>query len=300
MTSSNIVSAPPGIEPRYVSALAQTVLQDRVRRGLKPTETPIHLADIESDGRKAKRTVRELIDADLVRATEPDKYVAKIERVLALVTASQPNLSAMVNDWARSAIIEERNPIGVPYKELTLGEQLWVVTYPHEYTFMWVGLHKEIPFKLGDALPDNPWNMQLVVSNAALRNEFSTAIRARKVEALMKQNATWALEKMLKLDEATVKTFATLAEVGFGRGSDAFSGDPATWAETAQKLVERAHARLATAMKQVEAAAKVTQVVAQHGGWDKLGADLRVKVEAHLDGTDTDTDDGNDEGSAAS
>lgn len=295
MISSNIVSAPSGIEPRYVSALAQTVLQDRVRRGLKPAEAPIHLADVESDGRKAKRTVRELIDAGLVRATEPDKYVAKIERVLALVTASQPVLTAQINDWHRTSIIEERQPIGVPYDQLTLGEQLWVVTYPHEYTFMWVGNHKEVPFKLGDTLPDQHWRMQLLVSNAALRDVFTAAIRARKVEALMKQNATWALEKMLKLDEETVKSFTALGDLGFGRGDHTFSGDATTWAETAQKFVERAHAKLATAMKQVEAAAKVTQAVAQHGGWDKLGADLRVKIEAHLDGKDTD-----DEGGAAS
>lgn len=303
--SSNIVSAPGGIEPHHISALATAVLRDRVLRGLAPTAVPVHLADIEPDGRKAKRTARKLIDAGLLRevsktsgSTRDVSYVARIEPVLALVTASQPNLTAYLSDWARSTIIEERAPIGVAYNDLTLGDQRWVVTYPHEYTFTWTGHHKEIPFKLGDAPPDNHWQMQLVVSNTALRNEFMAAIRAHKVEALMKRNAMWALEKMLKLDEATVKTFATLAGTGFGRGFDAFSGDPATWAETAQKLGERAHARLTSAMKQVEAAAKVAQTVAQHGGWDKLGADLRVKVEAHLDGTDT--DDGNDGGSTAS
>jgi hypothetical protein len=302
MTHPSIVTAPTGIEPRYISALAQAALKDRVNRGLGPDQVPVSAVDIEPDGRKVNRAMRALVDAGLVRETSasPTKYQAQIEPVLALLTAAKPNLSTMVNDWHRNAIVEERQPIGVPFAQLALGEQLWVVTYPHEYKFTWVGHHKEIAFKLGDALPDKHWNMSLIVSDEALRNEFEAVIRTRKVDALMKQNASWALEKMLKLDEETIKTFASIGEWTFRHGGyDGFSGDPATWAETAQRLVERAHARLASAMKQVEAAAKVTQVVAQHGGWDKLGADLRVKVEAHLDGTDTDEDESTDKEDAS-
>lgn len=300
--SANIVSTPTGIEPRYISALAQAALKDRVNRGLGPDQVPVSAVDIEPDGRKVNRAMRALIDAGLVRETSasPAKYQAQIEPVLALLTAAKPTLSAMVNDWHRNAIVEERQPIGIPFAQLALGEQLWVVTYSHEYQFTWVGRHKEIAFKLGDALPDNHWNMALIVSDEALRNEFENAIRARKVDTLMKQNAGWALEKMLKLDEETVKTFMASGSSRFAHCSDVdtFSGDPATWAASAQRLTDSAHARLASAMKQVEAAAKVTQAVAQHGGWDKLGADLRMKVEAHLDGKDKD-EDTNDKGDAS-
>lgn len=292
-----------GIEPRHVSALVQSALKARAWYGLDRREADVHMADVESDGRRAKRTARALIDAGLVRETlhkddssihQRMRYFVQIEAALKLVEAEKPNLRAAVNDWNRSAILEGRAPIGVAFDQLTLQQQKWVTLYPHEYRWQWIGLHQEIAWHPGNSLPDNHWRMKLHVSDAALREEFETEIRNRKIDALMAHNASWAIEKLANVDADAVKTFMTIGDLGFGRGETHFSGDPATWAETAKILTDRAQAKLATALKQVEAAVKVAAAVAQHGGWDKLGADLRIKVEAKIDAKGTNDEEGSD------
>lgn len=282
-----------GIEPRHVSALVSAALKARAYYGIERNEADIHMADVESDGRRAKRTARALIDAGLVREHayrdgdgDRVRYFARIGPTLKLVEAEKPNLLVAVNDWQRNSILEERAPIGVAFEQLTLQQQLWITTYPHEYRWQWIGLHKEIDFKPGDALPDQHYRMKLHVSDAALRGEFEQEIRNRKVSALMAHNASWAIEKLAKVDPELVKTFMSIGDMGFGRGEVAFSGDPATWAATADQLMVRAQAKLQTALKQVEAAATVLTGVGRHGGWEKLGTDLRAKVEAKIDSKD--------------
>lgn len=291
--SSSVVTPPPGIEPRYVSALVQAALRGRIQQGPEATSAPIHLADLEPDGRKTRRVTRELADAGLVYETH-DACTVRIDAVFALVTATKPNLSAAINDWNRGSILEGRAPVATALDKLTFGEQLWVLTYPHEYQFQWLGNHKEIDWKLGDAPPDGHWRMSLWISDAALRDEFAREMRTRKIAALMKQNAGWALEKVLKLDEGTVKTFMTIGRhrgLMFDDGTERFDSDYTTWAAQAEQMMAAANAQLTEAMQKVEAAAKVAQAVAKHGGWDKLGAELREKIEAHVDGRADDTAD---------
>lgn len=286
-----------GIEPRHVSALVSAALKARAYHGIELREVAVHMADVESDGRRAKRTARALIDAGLLRTNgvprEPNgdpQYFAQIAPTLKLVEAERPNLRAGINDWQRGTILEERAPIGVPFEQLTLQQQQWVTTYPHEYRWQWIGLHKEISFKPGDALPEAHYRMKLYVSDAALRNEFEQEIRNRKIDALMAHNVIWMLAKT-GADAEVIKTFMAIGDLGFGRGETKFAGDPATWAETAKLFTERAQAKLQTALKQVEAAARITTAVAQYGGWEKLGADLRVAVETKIDSPKTDDDD---------
>jgi hypothetical protein len=253
---------------------------------------------IESDGRKAKRAMRDLIDAGLVAyppksSPHPDTYIVLIDVVLAYVLPAKPTLA--VNDWQRSSIIEGRAPIGCKFSEFSQAEQLWMLTYPHEYRWQWVGPNEEIDWAPGKPLPDRMWHRVLMVSDQPLRDDLIAAQRAHKIAGLVKQNAGWALEKLVKLDEATVKTFMSAGSTGMFGGEGGFSGDTATWAETAKGYAERAQAKLKTAQAQLDAAQAVTAALATYGGWDKLSADLLIKIEAHLDGTDDSDDDNNED-----
>lgn len=277
-----------GVEPRHVMALVDAALKTRVTSTRDTVE--IGASTFESDGRKASRTARLLTDAGLLRPVHskhmPDgaRYQLVIDKALEMIEARKPTLDEKINDWQRSAILEERSPIGIKLEQLAPQEQLWVLTYPHEYRLFWVGNHQaEIEFKLGDAPPENHWRMSVHVSDAALREVFERVIRERKIESLMAHNAGWAIEKLAKIDPETVKTFIAIGDLGFGRGETKFAGDPATWAETAKIFTERAQAKLQRALQDVEATVKVMAAVAQHGGWDKLGSDLRVLVEEKLD-----------------
>jgi hypothetical protein len=284
-----------------MNALIEVALNSRLGQ-----PAGIDESTIESDGRKAKRTMRDLIDAGFVKEAKSDayknangSYIVKVEAVLAGVVPVKPMLT--VNDYHRTSVIEGRAPVGVDFNKLMQGERLWMLTYAHEYRWFWVAHNnigdKEIDWQPGSGAPDQHWRMQLCVSDQALRDDLGAAQRAVKIAALMKQNVGWSLEKIVKIDEATVKTFMSLGSLGAFHDGDAFSGDPATWAETAKRYAERAEAKLKAAQAQVDATHVVAAVLAAYGakanpkvGWTKLAADLLVKVEAKIDGVETDND----------
>jgi len=256
---------------------------------------------IESDGRKAKRAVRDLIDAGLIAAPpksspHQDTYIVLVDVVLAGVLPTKPTLT--VNDYQRSSIIEGRAPIGCRFDGFTQSEKFWMITYPHEYRWFWGSYGVDIDWTPGQPLPEHSWRHTLHVSDQALRDDLGNAQRATKVAALMKQNVGWSLEKIVKIDEATVKTFMSLGSMGFGINDEFDGAHPEMWVATMCKYAERAEAKLATAQAQVVAARTVCDLLMQYAGpdadatdgWTKLAAALLVKVEAKIDDTKTDDD----------
>jgi hypothetical protein len=278
------------LNTRYVTALVDIALNARLAR--ETQRVSVCANEIEDDGRKAIRAAREMFNAGFI-ATAPKTAIERVgvnvQAVLATLTPVKPTLA--IADHQRTSVIEGRLPVGCAVKKFAHAELLYLLDHVNDYRWFWVEQNNtETDWAPGQPLPEHSWRHALHVSDQALRDDLSSAQRAVKVAALMKQNAGWALEKLAKLDEATVKTFAGIGSMGFGRGEDSFSGDPATWAETARRYTERAEAKLVAAQAQVDAARAIADKLIAYGGWGKLATDLLVKVEAHINGTETDDD----------
>jgi len=277
------------VNKRHLLELIEVALNSRLRG----SPTGIGESTVEPDGRKAKRAMRVLVDAGLVTA-RASTYFVNVDAVLQLVTIIKPTLA--IDEYPRSLIIEGRAPVGCLFDKFKQSERLWMLTYPHEYRWFWVArTGEETDWKPGEARPEHSWHLSLYVSDQPLRDELGSAQRATKVAGLMKQNVSWALGKIAKLDKPLIETFMSCGGIGrFGDG-DEFSGDSTTWAETAKRYAERAEEKLKKAQAQVDAARDAAAEIAEYGGWDKLGADLLRMVNAKLDSKEDDEEDDKEE-----
>lgn len=286
------------LNTRYVTALVDIALNARLAR--ETQRVSVCANEIEDDGRKAIRAAREMFNAGFI-ATAPKTAIERVgvnvQAVLATLTPVKPTLA--IADHQRTSVIEGRLPVGCAVKKFAHAELLYLLDHVNDYRWFWVEQNNtETDWAPGQPLPEHSWRHALHVSDQALRDDLGNAQRATKVAALMKQNVGWSLEKIVKIDEATVKTFMSLGSMGFGINDEFDGAHPEMWVATMCKYAERAEAKLATAQAQVVAARTVCDLLMQYAGpdadatdgWTKLAAALLVKVEAKIDDTKTDDD----------
>jgi len=253
----------------------------------------VSASEISKDGRKAKRVMRELVEAGFIAhppksSPHPDRFIVMSDAVLATIEATKPTLT--LDYHQRVSIIEGRTSIGYSYNDLDPAEQLWVLTHASDYQWAWTLRGEETPWVLGQPLPEKHWHSSLMLSDQVMQDEMQAAKHASKVAEQMKRNVGWALAQLAGIDQPTIDMFMSLGSLGYGMSDDAFTGDPPTWVATMINYNTRAKEKLAKAQAQLDACRTVCNGILHYAGpegdvadgWVKLAADLRAKVEQSL------------------
>lgn len=221
-------------------------------------EPALNQFEVETDGRKRKRVVRELYNLKIIKSTSPvgaysKNYLINEEEILSAFPGRPPDLVDYFHADMSADIRPQHEEHGIPFNELTAGEKLWVATHPADYSFcLWNQWDGARDFELG-SWPDRFRNTVLV-STDEYKEYVNGILRKEKLERLKELNVPWAMEHLLGLSEEEANMFSGgRGRAGFGYSSTVHVGpDPREWWDKIHEEREKAEALIEKLSRKVK------------------------------------------------
>jgi len=246
------------------------------RCGSKGVDPIAKTLDIERDGRKREKVIRQLReDGYLDELTVTSKVLDEIE-------ATKPDLIEHYNRRNEGEDLLdgrfERAMYGISSDDMTIAERAYVMTHPDEFQFVQCkdGHYQTgyTPIEWGER--DSYWAL-LFVSSDDLVEHLRGVFRQQKIDHYYKMKHVWGLETIVGVEEEdAVAFFAGSTGVSIKK-APAVRRDSAllVGGDLAQFTVDRISKTMETVnalQARLNAMVRVNQAVTLFGGWEKYQA----------------------------
>lgn len=246
---------------------------------------------VEPDGRRREAALRRLEQAGLVRRPGNGNVTIE-EAVLDLIKPVKPDLVAYQAPRLEALLRSHRERhlvYCVAWANLAPAEQLYVLRHREQYRVAMVDNFGG--FKWAPLIPsaERPtFGGSVYVADDALVEAVAKAERSRRVASMLRDNLAWATEHLLGLPEDFPARSGEHSSCPFGGPSLAFGPEPSAWAEEAERKAAALAERIAELQAMRQQLADLQGAVARKGGWNKFTAEYQARIEAYVDGHETD------------
>lgn len=295
------------------SYLHDTLLNRYIRSVACGYPRTITAGEIESDMRRQKKAVRELVGSDYISPAEPGNPHEITSKVWDELTSEPVNLTELW-DGSRKNWNKEGKHALVRFNSLTEGQQKFILENPDLYkwyvyetsVFKWGGENRVIvgPKNITDITSvgvvvnkmiedltteyrkrDNRYtfiDFEICISSESLENHARETLERENFDALYGQNLLWYLQKVgiLTSTERVIQS----DEPGWIHGSKANLGkNPQDWESRLQESIQDTKDRLATLTRQLETLEKIERGVNNQGGWGSLKEGYKVALREEIE-----------------
>jgi len=290
------------------SSLHETLLNRCIRAVAYGLPRTMVASEIESDTRKRKKAVRELIESGYVKLSDLEGYYEITNKVWDELKSEPVTLSDLWNGSRKDWNKEGKHPL-IRFNFLTEGQKKFVLENPDLYkwyvyesaTFKWGGSDHiavgpksitdtssvgVVVRKMVETLEtekrrrDSRYvfiDSEVCISSDSLEEYVRETLEREKFETLYGQNLLWYLQKtgILTSTERVIQS----DEPDWIHGSKANLGkNPEDWESRLQESIQDTKNRLATLAQQLKTLEEIEKGVSDQGGWESLKEGYKVAL----------------------